>query len=202
MILCYHTTSGAAGSYTDFHVDFGGTSVWYHVLRGHKRFFLIPPSAANLKAYEKWTCSKSQDTVFLGDVVGKDECFQVDLLAGQTLMIPGAWIHAVFTPADSLVFGGNFLHSYNIVRQLQVYLIEQKTHVGKQYRFPHFKVVNWYVLTSLLPIARKRLLGTAAQGNGRNTSVIYPFTYPPVDPPSNLSTLVSPTLLFTPPLSH
>jgi len=24
---------GAAGSYTDFHVDFGGSSVWYHVLR-------------------------------------------------------------------------------------------------------------------------------------------------------------------------
>ena len=80
-------------------------------------------------------------------------------------MIPGAWIHAVFTPADSLVFGGNFLHSYNIVRQLQVYLIEQKTHVGKQYRFPHFKVVNWYVLTSLLPIARKRLVGAVTQGD-------------------------------------
>lgn len=25
-----------ADSYTDFHVDFGGTSVWYHVLRGQK----------------------------------------------------------------------------------------------------------------------------------------------------------------------
>jgi len=24
---------GAGGSYTDFHVDFGGSSVWYHVLR-------------------------------------------------------------------------------------------------------------------------------------------------------------------------
>jgi len=22
--------------YTDFHIDFGGTSVWYHVLRGQK----------------------------------------------------------------------------------------------------------------------------------------------------------------------
>lgn len=24
------------GSYTDFHIDFGGTSVWYHILRGKK----------------------------------------------------------------------------------------------------------------------------------------------------------------------
>lgn len=26
----------AGGSYTDFHVDFGGTTVWYHVLHGRK----------------------------------------------------------------------------------------------------------------------------------------------------------------------
>lgn len=24
------------GCYTDFHVDFGGTSVWYHILKGKK----------------------------------------------------------------------------------------------------------------------------------------------------------------------
>lgn len=27
------------GCYTDFHVDFGGTSVWYHILKGAKVFF-------------------------------------------------------------------------------------------------------------------------------------------------------------------
>jgi F-box/leucine-rich repeat protein 10/11 len=25
-----------AGCFTDFHVDFGGTSVWYHILKGGK----------------------------------------------------------------------------------------------------------------------------------------------------------------------
>lgn len=24
------------GCYTDFHIDFGGTSVWYHILKGSK----------------------------------------------------------------------------------------------------------------------------------------------------------------------
>jgi len=24
------------GCYTDFHIDFGGTSVWYHILHGEK----------------------------------------------------------------------------------------------------------------------------------------------------------------------
>ena len=27
-----------AGCYTDFHIDFGGTSVWYHIVRGQKVF--------------------------------------------------------------------------------------------------------------------------------------------------------------------
>ena len=146
---------GMGGSYTDFHVDFGGTSVWYHVVSGRKRFYLIPPSTANLRAYESWTCSKSQDTIFFGDIVGNKNCYQLDLFAGQTLLIPGAWIHAVYTPQDSLVFGGNFLNSYNIVRQLQVYGIEQRTFVGKIYCFPYFKLVNWFVLCSLLPVAKK-----------------------------------------------
>lgn len=32
----YYCLMSVAGSYTDFHIDFGGTSVWYHVLRGEK----------------------------------------------------------------------------------------------------------------------------------------------------------------------
>ena len=30
-----------ASAYTDFHVDFGGTSVWYHVHKGEKIFWFI-----------------------------------------------------------------------------------------------------------------------------------------------------------------
>lgn len=45
---------------------------------------------------------------------------RVVINAGETLMIPSGWIHAVFTPKPSLVFGGNFLHSLNIPMQLQV----------------------------------------------------------------------------------
>ena len=163
---------GMAGSYTDFHVDFGGTSVWYHVVSGQKRFYLIPPTTKNLKLYESWTCSKSQDSVFFGDIVGSENCFQFDLFAGQTLLIPGAWIHAVYTPLDSLVFGGNFLHSFNIIRQLQVYGIEQRTFVAKSYCFPYFKLINWFVLCSLLPLAKKLLVkknnGNENNGNENN----------------------------------
>lgn len=28
--------TGVKNAYTDFHVDFGGTSVWYHIVKGKK----------------------------------------------------------------------------------------------------------------------------------------------------------------------
>jgi len=40
------------------------------------------------------------------------------------------WIHAVYTPLDSLVFGGNFLHCFNMEMQLRIADIEVKTHVS------------------------------------------------------------------------
>ena len=55
--------------------------------------------------------------LFLGDMV--DKCYKLVAQEGQTVFIPTGWIHAVYTPEDSLVFGGNFLHSLNIQLQLK-----------------------------------------------------------------------------------
>jgi len=48
----------AAHSFTDFHIDFGGSSVWYHVAKGRKIFYVIAPTEDNLKAFEGWSCRK------------------------------------------------------------------------------------------------------------------------------------------------
>ena len=133
-----------AGCYTDFHIDFGGMSVWYHVLRGEKVFWLIPPTDDNLKLYEEWTLSGRQGDVFFGDSV--DKCGRVEVRAGNTLLIPSGWIHAVYTPEDSLVFGGNFLHSFAIEKQLRVAQTEELTKVPGKYRFPFFTELQWFAL--------------------------------------------------------
>lgn len=130
--------------YTDFHVDFGGTSVWYHILKGSKVFWLIPPTEKNLQLYEKWVLSGKQSDVFFGDTVEK--CARVYLTAGQTFFIPTGWIHAVYTPTDSLVFGGNFLHSFGIVKQLKIAQVEDTTKVPQKFRYPYFTEMLWYVL--------------------------------------------------------
>ncbi|XP_046405533.1 histone lysine demethylase PHF8-like isoform X2 [Ischnura elegans] len=135
-------------SYTDFHVDFGGTSVWYHLLWGEKIFYLIKPTPANLSLYQRWTSSSTQSETFFGDQV--DMCYKFTLRQGQTLIIPTGWIHAVLTPLDSLVFGGNFLHSLNIPMQLQVYEIEHTMRMAKKYLYPSFQKVNWFAARGLL----------------------------------------------------
>uniref|UniRef100_A0A4W6DI65 Lysine demethylase 2A n=1 Tax=Lates calcarifer TaxID=8187 RepID=A0A4W6DI65_LATCA len=117
------------GCFTDFHIDFGGTTVWYHILRGGKVFWLIPPTPQNLETYENWVLSGKQGDIFLGDKC--HDCQRIELKQGYTFIIPSGWIHAVYTPEDTLVFGGNFLHSFNIPMQLNIYSIEDRTRVSR-----------------------------------------------------------------------
>jgi len=132
------------GSYTDFHLDFGGTSVWYHILKGKKIFWMVPPTELNLQVFEEWTLSGMQQNVFFGDTV--EECFRVQLVAGNTFFIPSGWIHAVYTLEDSLVFGGNFLHSFGIENQLKVSRIEDATKVPAKFRYPFYTEILWYAV--------------------------------------------------------
>ncbi|XP_064605290.1 histone lysine demethylase PHF8-like isoform X2 [Liolophura sinensis] len=146
---------GVKDSFTDFHIDFGGTSVWYHVLRGEKVFYLIRPTPANMALYENWISSSNQSETFFGDQV--DRCYKCVVKQGQTFFIPTGWIHAVFTPIDSLVFGGNFLHSYNIALQLKVYDIERRVKTPEKYLFPSFETICWYAAKHILDLLKDHL---------------------------------------------
>ena len=72
-----------------------------------------------------------------------DKCYKLELKQGQTVFIPTGWIHAVYTPVNSVVFGGNFLHSLNIQLQLRIYELESRLKDPPKYRFPSFEVVHW-----------------------------------------------------------
>ncbi|KAI5283960.1 JmjC domain-containing histone demethylation protein 1, partial [Ascosphaera aggregata] len=135
-------------SYTDFHIDFGGSSVYYHIIQGKKTFFFIPPREKHLKKYEEWCNSAAQDTTFLG--LQTEECYRVDLSAGDTMLIPSGWIHAVWTPEDSLVIGGNFLTRMSYGMQIKVSKIEKDTHVPRKFRYPHFQKIMWYTALKYL----------------------------------------------------
>ncbi|KAL9112561.1 MAG: hypothetical protein Q9227_003132 [Pyrenula ochraceoflavens] len=144
----FYCLMSVADCYTDFHIDFGGSSVYYHILKGKKTFFFIPPKEAYLKKYADWCNSPSQDTTFLGNETG--ECMRVDLSEGDTMLIPAGWIHAVWTPADSLVIGGNFLTRMNFEMQIKVNQIEKDTKINLKFRYPFFQKINWYAAIQYL----------------------------------------------------
>lgn len=137
-----------ADCFTDFHIDFGGSSVFYHILKGKKTFLFIPPKEKHLKKYEEWCQSPAQNWTFLADQT--KECYRVDLSEGDTMLIPAGWIHAVWTPEDSLVIGGNFLTRMHYGMQFRIAQIEKATGVGRKFRYPHFQKLHWYVAVNYL----------------------------------------------------
>ncbi|QSL65077.1 hypothetical protein MERGE_002382 [Pneumocystis wakefieldiae] len=110
-------------SFTDFHIDFGGTSVFYHIIKGSKTFLFVAPTQINLKKYENWCLSSDQ-----------------------------RWIHAVHTPSDSLVLGGNFLTHLHIEMQLLIADIERRTKVPQKFKYPFFEKLLWFSTLHYLSI--------------------------------------------------
>uniref|UniRef100_A0A671TC16 Lysine-specific demethylase PHF2 n=1 Tax=Sinocyclocheilus anshuiensis TaxID=1608454 RepID=A0A671TC16_9TELE len=130
-------------SYTDFHIECGGASVWYHVLKGEKIFFLIKPTSANLSLYERWRSSSNHSEMFFADQV--DKCYKCTLKQGQTLFIPSGWINAILTPVDCLAFSGHFVHSLSVEMQMRAYEVEKRLKVASLTPFPNFETACWYV---------------------------------------------------------
>ena len=146
--VAFYCLMSAADSYTDFHIDFGGSSVYYHILRGNKTFLFIPPKPKHLKAYEDWNNSPQQNFTFLPDIT--KECYRVDLSEGDTMLIPSGWIHAVWTPANSLVIGGNFLTHMHYSMQFRVSDVEKANKTPLKFRYPKFQKVMWYSVIKYL----------------------------------------------------
>jgi hypothetical protein len=135
----------SALSFTDFHVDFGGSSVFYHVIKGEKLFFLIQPTDNNIAAYMRWYQSdpvKSQRSTLL-DYLEPGAVELLHIKEGFTAFLPAGYIHAVFTPKDSIVIGGNYLTSHNISLQLSVASTERVLHTLPKLCFPYYRNINW-----------------------------------------------------------
>ncbi|KAG7663193.1 JHD1 [[Candida] subhashii] len=138
-------------SFTDFHIDFGGTSVYYTVCKGLKTFMMYPPTQDNLDLYTSWCLEQTQNFIWFGEYsitknkkrISPKDGFKVTLEEGDLFIIPSGWIHAVHTPQDSLVIGGNYLTLRDMKMQLKINDIERKTRVPSRFRFPMFNKVIW-----------------------------------------------------------
>ncbi|PVU92361.1 hypothetical protein BB561_003877 [Smittium simulii] len=120
--------------------------VYYHVLSGEKVFYLIPPTSKNLRAYEQWCSSEEQFLLVFNQFVN-GQVGRVVLKSGNTLIIPGGWIHAVSTLKDTIVIGGNFLMLETMGIHINVYKMESRMNVSETYRLPYFlSICEWITL--------------------------------------------------------
>ena len=135
-------------SFTEWHVDFGGTSVWYHVYLGEKVFVLVKPTEKNLETfrrYETWNDTRSEDgldhphpeklyTPFIeyakkeDRAIPKDEILVLTLVQGSTVLLPSGWIHCVYTPEGTI-----------IVIIYTVYTIPRTIDIRKNFRLNCFR---------------------------------------------------------------
>ena len=74
--------------------------------------------------------------------------FRIRVKRGETLLMPAGWIHAVYSPADAITFGGNFLHGLSMAMQVRVVEMEERLRVPNREKFPHFWPLMWYVVAA------------------------------------------------------
>ena len=170
---------GAAGSYTDFHTDLGGSAFWFHLHKGEKVFYLIEPTCSNLELYANWQTKKTsynKNWTFIWNTVPDTVNNRIiHLKEGETAVIPCGWIHAVLTKQDSIAFTGNFVHGGSLDIQQKCQQIEIKTRLPPENRFPNIFLVYWYTaiffykclnirdgnFCNVLPCSKQRLLLSA-----------------------------------------
>lgn len=158
-------------SYTDFHIDFSGTPVYYTICQGEKEFVMFPPSKENLQLYEYWCLEEEQNHMwfcdyekkFNGKLLRPTGGFKVKLQTGALFIIPSGWIHSVYTPCDTVVIGGNYLTFMDIPMHLKIYDLERRTGVPGKYRFPKFNKVMW--LASVFIFERTKLFVSLVQSD-------------------------------------
>jgi hypothetical protein len=138
---------GPEGAYTDWHLDFAGSSVWYHVVKGKKVFMAAPDTAHNIRQFLIWSSSDDQNS-FLGEKLEKR--VRVELNEGDTMFLPGGWFHAVSTPVDSVVVGGNYLNPLRLNQILTVRKIERRLDIPSHAEYPKFDMLMYYAAGDII----------------------------------------------------
>jgi hypothetical protein len=133
---------GPQGAYTDWHVDFAGSSVWYHVIKGRKVFMAAPSTSENVTQFLKWSKSSSEQKRFLGSQL--EQRVRVELNQGDTMFLPGGWFHAVSTPEDSVVVGGNYINPLRLQEAFKVRCIETQLNISPKAEYPKFNMLMYY----------------------------------------------------------
>lgn len=109
---------GPAGSGTGLHIDPDNTSAWNALLRGTKRWVLLPPDVEGISCEFKGGAAEWFKTVLprLRDSVG-DKVIEVTQQRGDLVFIPAGWFHAVLNCEETICVTQNFRSLCDISRE-------------------------------------------------------------------------------------
>lgn len=135
--MSHYILISQATSFTDFHIDLSGSTAWIYVKQGEKIFYLVEPTPRNLDLFETWAKCRHQGRVFFPSLTGG--YLECRVGGGELVVIPGGWIHAVYTPVDSFSVGGNLLQTLSAKVQLRCHHWALKKDKYDEFLFPGFR---------------------------------------------------------------
>jgi len=111
-----------AGCLTEFHCDFAGTVVQAYLQTGIKLWFLFPWSPGSLERLAEWQ-SGPRSMWFPAFLRQKVYCIKQE--AGQTILLPSGWFHAIYTVEDAVTFASNYLVLEDLGKHCQIWEEDQ-----------------------------------------------------------------------------
>ena len=106
-------------SFSGVHMDAKGLGTYVCVSTGMKLWFVVPSSTNNLEARKKYGEFES--------IKHYTEVTCVLLRPGDLFLMKPGTLHAVYTPCDSKVIGGHFLHPRFLMESLKMAQMSQET---------------------------------------------------------------------------
>lgn len=104
---------------------------------------LVPATELNLARYARWASTGPKEAgCFFAS--GCDKPVLLEVLAGQTAILPAAWPYALAASEDTLCCMGQFLHPYALGAFLTAWEVEELLREKQRVRFPLFKQVMWH----------------------------------------------------------
>lgn len=143
---------------TGYHYDFTGTDAYYHQVTGRKKFSFIAPLESTLALVMESEKESTEDqtthayTTELKLLKSAGITYELMVEEGDTLFIPGPWIHKVTTDATSVALAGNFLRVANIGTALPIYLHERE--LGEDDCYPYFVALLAIIMPELIRLGR------------------------------------------------
>ena len=140
----------SAHSYMQWHMDPSGTSVWFHLLKGSKLFYIMKNSKENIKKWYDWELEFGSCVYkpFFPDFA-KTNCYVYKLNPGETLFLPSGFLHSVYTLKDSIAFAGNILNLHHMSTQLLIYNLDMERYVDEVYQVKQFERLILFSLRRL-----------------------------------------------------